>query len=113
MSETTAPFHYDIVGSFLRPEKLKEARAKFAEGAISHDELEAVEDEAIKELVEQQKAAGLHAVTDGEFRRSMWHLDFLDRTGRLRSRSSAEHLVGGTSRAIKPKSETVVITRQG
>ena len=77
MSDTAAPFHYDIVGSFLRPEKLKTARAQFAEGAISHDELEAVENEAIKELVAQQKAAGLHAVTDGEFRRSMWHLDFL------------------------------------
>ena len=77
MSTNAAPFHYDIVGSFLRPEKLKEARARFAEGAISHDQLEAVEDEAIKELVEQQKAAGLYAVTDGEFRRSMWHLDFL------------------------------------
>lgn len=72
MSDTAAPFHYDIVGSFLRPEKLKTARAQFAEGAISHDELEAVENEAIKELVAQQKAAGLHAVTDGEFRRSMW-----------------------------------------
>ena len=63
MSDTAAPFHYDIVGSFLRPEKLKTARAQFAEGAISHDELEAVENEAIKELVAQQKAAGLHAVT--------------------------------------------------
>ena len=78
MSDTAAPFHYDIVGSFLRPEKLKTARAQFAEGAISHDELEAVENEAIKELVAQQKAAGLHAVTDGEFRRAMWHLDFLE-----------------------------------
>ena len=59
MSDTAAPFHYDIVGSFLRPEKLKTARAQFAEGAISHDVLEAVENEAIKELVAQQKAAGL------------------------------------------------------
>ena len=71
MSDTAAPFHYDIVGSFLRPEKLKTARAQFAEGSISHDELEAVENEAIEELVAQQKAAGLHAVTDGEFRRSI------------------------------------------
>ena len=47
MSDTAAPFHYDIVGSFLRPEKLKTARAQFAEGSISHDELEAVENEAI------------------------------------------------------------------
>lgn len=98
MSDTAAPFHYDIVGSFLRPEKLKTARAQFAEGAISHDELEAVENEAIKELVAQQKAAGLHAVTDGEFRRSMWHLDFL--TELLGCEEVGRSIGRSTSRAI-------------
>ena len=108
MSDTAAPFHYDIVGSFLRPEKLKTARAQFAEGAISHDELEAVENEAIKELVAQQKAAGLHAVTDGEFRRSMWHLDFL--TELLGCEEvGAEHW-SVHFKGHQPKSKTVVIT---
>ena len=72
------PYRYDIVGSFLRPAYLKEARAQFANGEISKDELTAVEDKAIKELVEKEKAVGLKAVTDGEFRRRMWHLDFLE-----------------------------------
>lgn len=71
------PYTYDIVGSFLRPERLKEARAAYAAGHIGADELTAVEDECIAELVQKEKDAGLGAVTDGEFRRAMWHLDFL------------------------------------
>jgi methionine synthase II (cobalamin-independent) len=70
------PFRYDIVGSFLRPQKLKEAREDFAEGNITREELTKVEDEEIKKLVAKQKEVGLKAVTDGEFRRSYWHLDF-------------------------------------
>ena len=71
------PYTYDIVGSFLRPARLKEARADFAAGKINKDQLTAVEDECIAELVQKEKGAGLRAVTDGEFRRAMWHLDFL------------------------------------
>lgn len=74
-NRTTSPFRYDIVGSFLRPAELKAAREKFANHEIDHDELKNVEDKCIKELVEKQAQAGLHAVTDGEFRRSYWHLD--------------------------------------
>lgn len=72
-----APFRYDVVGSFLRPEYLKDARAKFAEGKITEEQLKETEDKAIKELVEKEKEVGLQAVTDGEFRRRYWHLDFL------------------------------------
>lgn len=72
---TTSPFRYDIVGSFLRPQELKDARAKFAQGEISRDELTKVENECITDLVKKEEAVGLHAVTDGEFRRSYWHLD--------------------------------------
>ena len=72
------PYTYDIVGSFLRPAYLKEARAQFADGKIDRDQLTAVEDKAVAELVEAEKKAGLKAVTDGEFRRAMWHLDFLE-----------------------------------
>ena len=65
-----APFRFDIVGSFLRPDRLKEARARFARGEIAALDLKQVEDEEIAKLIEKQKAAGLHAITDGEFRRS-------------------------------------------
>ncbi|MFD3257074.1 5-methyltetrahydropteroyltriglutamate--homocysteine S-methyltransferase [Paenibacillus lentus] len=74
-SET--PFRYDMVGSFLRPQALKDAREKFSNGAISSAELKQVEDQEIIKLVEKQKSVGLQAVTDGEFRRSWWHLDFM------------------------------------
>ena len=72
-----APFRADVVGSFLRPDVLKQARADFAAGVIDEAALRAVENEAIRDLVAKQKAAGLHVITDGEFRRSYWHLDFM------------------------------------
>ena len=71
------PFRADVVGSYLRPTYLHEARARFAKGDITAEALTAVEDKAITELVEQQKTAGLQVITDGEFRRSWWHLDFM------------------------------------
>ena len=77
MSKANTPFRYDYVGSFLRPAKLKEARKAFEEGKITAQELTAVEDECITELVEKQKKAGYHVITDGEFRRATWHLDFM------------------------------------
>ncbi|WP_278831019.1 5-methyltetrahydropteroyltriglutamate--homocysteine S-methyltransferase [Mitsuokella multacida] len=73
----STPFRFDYVGSFLRPARLKEARQKFAEQAISGAELKAVENDCIRELVAKQKAAGYHVITDGEFRRATWHLDFM------------------------------------
>ena len=71
------PFRYDFVGSFLRPQRLKDARKAFENGAISQEELTAVEDDCIKELVAKTKELGYHVITDGEFRRSTWHLDFM------------------------------------
>ena len=68
-NRTTSPFRYDIVGSFLRPTEIKVAREKFAQGKISQEELIAVEDQAIIKLIKEEEAAGLKAVTDGEFRR--------------------------------------------
>lgn len=73
---TTAPFRFDIVGSFLRPEKLKQARADFDAGKIDFEALTKIEDEEIRGLVAKEKAAGLQGITDGEFRRSYWHLDY-------------------------------------
>lgn len=77
MAELKSPFRYDFVGSFLRPQRLKEARAQFKAGEIDRAALTAVENEEITRLIEKQKRAGYHAITDGEFRRSYWHLDFM------------------------------------
>lgn len=77
MSELNAPYRYDVVGSFLRPEALKKARADYKAGSISREQLTAAEDEAICDLAAKQKAAGYHIITDGEFRRETWHLDFM------------------------------------
>ncbi|WP_138416008.1 5-methyltetrahydropteroyltriglutamate--homocysteine S-methyltransferase [Aquibacillus sediminis] len=74
---TVTPYRFDNVGSFLRPEKLKQAREAFAKGNLSESELKKVEDECIVDVIEKQKQVGLQAVTDGEFRRSWWHLDFM------------------------------------
>jgi 5-methyltetrahydropteroyltriglutamate--homocysteine methyltransferase len=73
------PFRADHVGSFLRPQGLKDARARFFRNDITKDELRAVEDDAIRDVVRKQEAVGLQGVTDGEFRREFFHLDFLQR----------------------------------
>lgn len=78
MQRTTAPFRADVVGSFLRPAAIKQAREQFAAGEIDAAALRRVEDEEIRHVVEQQLASGLQVVTDGEFRRAWWHFDFFD-----------------------------------
>ncbi len=87
---TNAPFRCDIVGSFLRPDVLKRARADFNTGTIDAAQLKTVEDVAIRDLVAKQKAAGLKVVTDGEFRRSYWHLDFMWGLDGIERRTSRE-----------------------
>lgn len=77
MKNLTTPFRYDYVGSFLRPEKLKKARADFEAGKITREQLKEVEDACILELVAKIKELGYHVITDGEFRRATWHLDFM------------------------------------
>ena len=74
---TRAPYRFDIVGSFLRPETLKHARRQCACGECTPVALQQVEDDEINKLIASQKNVGLPAVTDGEFRRTWWHLDFL------------------------------------
>jgi 5-methyltetrahydropteroyltriglutamate--homocysteine methyltransferase len=74
---TTPPFRADHVGSLLRPPELHRARADHAEGRIDAGQLRAVEDEAIRGAVRLQAEAGLRSATDGEFRRSSWHMDFI------------------------------------
>src|SRR3712207_3103494 len=72
-----APYRYDVVGSFLRPDYLRRARAAYEAGQLSEEELKKTEDKAITDLVRKEKAAGLHIISDGEFRRLTWHLDFM------------------------------------
>ncbi|MGH8958081.1 MAG: 5-methyltetrahydropteroyltriglutamate--homocysteine S-methyltransferase, partial [Acidimicrobiia bacterium] len=73
------PFRADHVGSFLRPQSVLTARQAHEEGKVSDDELRAVEDEAISELVKKEEAVGLQGITDGEFRRTYFHIDFLEK----------------------------------
>ena len=72
------PFRADMVGSLLRSAAVKEAREQKAAGTITAEALAAIEDREIAALVKKQEAVGLKAVTDGEFRRSFWHFDFLE-----------------------------------
>jgi 5-methyltetrahydropteroyltriglutamate--homocysteine methyltransferase len=76
-SRDTPPFRADHVGSLLRPPDLARARADLKAGTIDREGLRAAEDEAIRGVIELQRAAGLRSVTDGEFRRTSWHMDFI------------------------------------
>jgi 5-methyltetrahydropteroyltriglutamate--homocysteine methyltransferase len=78
---TTPPFRADHVGSLLRPQHLLTARADLAAGRIDAAQLRAIEDAAIAEVVALQEEAGLQTVTDGEFRRASWHMDFIYQLG--------------------------------
>jgi 5-methyltetrahydropteroyltriglutamate--homocysteine methyltransferase len=80
----TPPFRADHVGSLLRPPHLLEARERRATGEIDADELRAVEDDAIRDIVRMQRDVGLRSATDGEFRRTSWHMDFIYRLGGIR-----------------------------
>ena len=77
MSTLKTPFRYDFVGSFLRPQALKDAKAKFGKGEIGQKEYDKIVNDEITKLVAKQKELGFHAITDGEFRRTFWHLDFM------------------------------------
>ena len=77
MKRTKPPFRADHVGSLLRPKALHEARARRAQGEITAQALTEIEDREIAAVIKQQEDVGLQAITDGEFRRSWWHLDFL------------------------------------
>lgn len=77
MSNLKTPFRYDYVGSFLRPQALKDAKAAYQAGKISKEELDKVINEEITKLVAKQKELGFYVITDGEFRRTFWHLDFM------------------------------------
>ena len=110
-SETmsTPPFRADIVGSFLRPASVKQARkARLDDKTLSAEELKAVEDAAIIDVIRMQEAAGLKAVTDGEFRRAWWHFDFM---GMLDGLEIVQRDGGGIQfHGVKTKADVPIIT---
>src|SRR6185436_17053061 len=77
MQRAKPPFRADHVGSFLRTAPIKDARAKRDKGEINADQLRAIEDTEIRKIIAKQEECGLKLATDGEFRRSWWHFDFL------------------------------------
>ena len=85
MSRTIPPFRADHVGSLLRPAALKEAREQRAKGEIDAAALQAIEDREIASVIRRQEDVGLKAVTDGEFRRAFWQIDFLERLDGVQS----------------------------
>ncbi len=80
-ARTVPPFRADHVGSLLRPAALVAARGEHAAGRLSAEQLRAAEDTAIADAVAMQQRAGLQSVTDGEFRRATWHMDFIYQIG--------------------------------
>src|ERR1700741_202404 len=82
---STPPFRADHVGSFLRPKYLLEGREKSARGELDAAGLRKVEDQAIAEVVKFEEDAGLEAITDGEFRRTYFHIDFLEQLGGVKT----------------------------
>lgn len=77
MSKIQTPYRYDFVGSFLRPQALKEAKNAYQNGELPKEEFDKIVDEEVAKVVAKQKELGFHVITDGEFRRSFWHLDFM------------------------------------
>jgi len=90
------PYRADQVGSLLRPAKLAAARKAWKQGALDAAALKAIEDDAIREVVAKQESIGLQAVTDGEFRRDWWHLDFLSQLEGVTTRENPGPKFGGT-----------------
>jgi 5-methyltetrahydropteroyltriglutamate--homocysteine methyltransferase len=84
-ARSTPPFRADHVGSFLRPTYLLDARLQAASGDISREQLREVEDKAITEIVQFQRDVGLQSITDGEFRRTYFHIDFLEQLGGVKT----------------------------
>src|SRR3954462_5984819 len=102
-----APFKADHVGSLLRPENLHKARKDYKEGIITAEQLREVENQEIKRIVDKQIEVGLKSVTDGEFRRSWWPLDFM---WRLDGVEKAATEVGLAFHGVETRKETARLT---
>src|ERR1700685_3653627 len=102
---TKPPFRADQVGSLLRPQHLLDARGKFDKGEITAAQLRSIEDDAIRHAVKRQEEVGLKAVTDGEFRRRSWHMDFICRIGGVTSAGTQERPFHNESGAVRNEVE--------
>ena len=107
MQRSQPPFRADMVGSLLRPAPLKEARARRATGEMPASELRAVEDREIEKILAKQAEIGLRSATDGEFRRSWWHFDFLAALDGCRLVELAE---GIQFHGVQTKAESIEVT---
>lgn len=107
MEQVKLPFRADIVGSFLRPERLKKARKDFESGLLSPAALQQIEDEEIEKLIAEQKVVGLQVITDGEFRRSWWHLDFFWGLGGIEKKAVGQ---GYVFHNLETRPESVKVT---
>jgi 5-methyltetrahydropteroyltriglutamate--homocysteine methyltransferase len=107
MKRDTPPFRADMVGSLLRSQRLKDARRRFEANQIAAADLGAVEDEEIKTLIKKEEEVGLKAVTDGEYRRSFWHFDFLENLDGVEG-YWMEHGIAFKGVATKPRGVKVV-----
>jgi 5-methyltetrahydropteroyltriglutamate--homocysteine methyltransferase len=105
---TTPPFRADHVGSLLRPAALKDARARREHGVITADDLTAAENAAIERIIARQAEIGLRSATDGEFRRAMWHFDFLERLDGVESFRSDHGIAFKGGIETQPKGLRVV-----
>ncbi len=103
---TAPPFRADHVGSFLRPAYLLEAREHRAKGEITPEQLRAVEDKAIAEIIKFQADVGLQSITDGEFRRTFFHIDFLEQLGGVKTSAGVVPLISknadGSEKLVPP-----------
>ncbi len=106
MKRTKPPYRADQVGSFLRTAAIKDARTKRENGEITADQLRKVEDEEIRKLIRKQEEVGLQLATDGEYRRSWWHFDFL---GLLDGVKLAESDQGIQFKGIQTKAQTLQV----
>jgi 5-methyltetrahydropteroyltriglutamate--homocysteine methyltransferase len=106
--QQTPPFRADHVGSLLRPRYLLDARDRFAKKQITAEELRGIEDKAISEVVKLQESAGLHSITDGEFRRTYFHIDFLEQLGGVQTEAPTTIKKPDGSEELKPPVMRVV-----
>ncbi|GGI40783.1 5-methyltetrahydropteroyltriglutamate--homocysteine S-methyltransferase [Mammaliicoccus stepanovicii] len=109
MNEQLRPFRADHVGSLLRTQPLKEARQAYSENRISERELKKVEDEEINTIIEKQLEVGLQSITDGEFRRSYWHFDFLENLIGIESYTPE---IGLTFKGVETKKHNVRVSHK-
>jgi 5-methyltetrahydropteroyltriglutamate--homocysteine methyltransferase len=105
---TTPPFRADHVGSLLRPRYLLDARDQYARRDITGAQLREIEDKAITEAVRLQEEAGLHSITDGEFRRTYFHIDFLEQLGGVQTEAPTTIKKPDGSEELKPPVMRVV-----